>query len=393
MVAFMLSALMTVGAVFYSYLSDSMPKAYLTETDEEVIADFQRLTSRFKRSAPALFVSHCWIEFCELVLRRAQKQEKIRHKLTREQREAAVTRFILSLSDQQLVVGVAILIAAVANQHTMTVAEFWIAFSLAWFSATTHLATLDTLQQYFRRNTTLRNWRVRGILLLMAVFIYCFGVVLFIGLSPSTVPVQCYYVKSSRQSLMNDPSRLGYGLGVSTPLLLYLTVAYLNRVLHAYAIGIPTSIVLVMIQARALLIPPSSRELRQLPLRSRLTLIEEAKLEYLVETRSKLLECLDEPQSRNQFLSSSQTLLQKFQLSSLIYDSSTVSVFPPLIFMLTYGFTQMAFYRWRQANIKDINDMGFGQIMPLVLLVLPVLAAAESYHGMCDIELHVAATN
>jgi hypothetical protein len=60
---------------------------------------------------------------------------------------------------------------------------------------------------------------------------------------------------------------------------------------------------------------------------------------------------------------------------------------------LTYGFTQMAFYRWRQANIKDINDMGFGQIMPLVLLVLPVLAAAESYHGMCDIELHVAATN
>ncbi|KAF1995262.1 hypothetical protein P154DRAFT_393041, partial [Amniculicola lignicola CBS 123094] len=61
-------------------------------------------------------------------------------------RQEALTRFILSLSDQQLVTGLGILVAAVSNQCTLSGAEFDIALSLAWFSATVHLVALDVLQ-------------------------------------------------------------------------------------------------------------------------------------------------------------------------------------------------------------------------------------------------------
>jgi hypothetical protein len=49
--------------------------------------------------------------------------------------------------------------------------------------------------------------------------------------------------------------------------------------------------------------------------------------------------------------------------------------------MVTYGLMQMVNYRWTFHDVKIVNEMGFGQIMPLFLLVLPIFAAAEIYYG------------
>ncbi|RYN17975.1 hypothetical protein AA0112_g11824 [Alternaria arborescens] len=43
LVSFVLSALLTVGAVICAYLSDSMPEKYLGKTDEAFIKEFQRI--------------------------------------------------------------------------------------------------------------------------------------------------------------------------------------------------------------------------------------------------------------------------------------------------------------------------------------------------------------
>jgi hypothetical protein len=109
------------------------------------------------------------------------KGEEQCRKLSRKQREEAVTRFIVALSDQKLATGLAVLIAVTANQCTIRAPDFQIAFSLAWFSATTHLATLDSLVDYFVRHKTLRTWRVIGMLVVMSFFLYCFIVILIIA--------------------------------------------------------------------------------------------------------------------------------------------------------------------------------------------------------------------
>jgi hypothetical protein len=374
----MLSAMMTVGAVFYAYFSDSMPSAYLTDTDEAFIAEFQRWKLRFMESSPVLFVGLCWIVFSNLVLRRTGKEIN-RNKLTREQREAAVTRFILALSDQQLVVGLAILIAAVTNQHTLTVSEFQIAFALAWFSATTHLTTLDNLQEYFGRYKTLRNWRVIGMLLLMFLFLYCSVISHHIeNAGPNTVPAQCYFAESTRQSLKkerpsgrnsNNSSFIGWLM-----LLLFLISNYINRIQRSYGFDFTTNIITAIMKVDSFVQNKSPKYSQRPSHKERKTMIEDILSESRAVERRLNLDILDGRKSNSQ---STGTL----RLCSGLYSRSMISIFPPLIFMLTYGFTQMVLYRWQQSNVLDATDMGFGQITPLILLILPAFSAAESYFG------------
>jgi hypothetical protein len=94
-VSFVVSAVLTIVAVIYAYLSDSMPVGCLTETDRAIIADFQRFKTKLMESSPVLFVGLCWLSFSTLVLRRKPADAHVQSaKRTREQREAAITWFI-----------------------------------------------------------------------------------------------------------------------------------------------------------------------------------------------------------------------------------------------------------------------------------------------------------
>lgn len=87
------------------------------------------------------------------------------------QRQEALKKFVLTLSDQQLVTGVAILVAGFANWCTMSVYELNMVVALAWFSSATHLATLDVLRGYFRQNRVVRNWRMIGMVTIVLLLI------------------------------------------------------------------------------------------------------------------------------------------------------------------------------------------------------------------------------
>ena len=54
-----------------------------------------------------------------------------------------------------------------------------------------------------------------------------------------------------------------------------------------------------------------------------------------------------------------------------------------LCFDLTYGFTQTISTRrlYNQDVIGNQNEMGFGQLVPLILLLLPWFSAGEVYIG------------
>jgi hypothetical protein len=124
--AYIISAIFAIVAIIYGYLSDSLPESYLNETDRAVIASFQACLPS-KRNAARLQAVYAKIK--SLVL--FGRSQRPHRKLTRRQREEVVKRFILTLSDQQLATGLAILISAIANQCTLTVWEFQLAFSLA----------------------------------------------------------------------------------------------------------------------------------------------------------------------------------------------------------------------------------------------------------------------
>jgi hypothetical protein len=72
--------------------------------------------------------------------------------------------FLLTLSDQQLVTGLAILIAGWLNHKTLTVYEFEMASDLAWMSSDVHLLTVGQLRGFFEKNPHAKYWRSTGII-------------------------------------------------------------------------------------------------------------------------------------------------------------------------------------------------------------------------------------
>jgi hypothetical protein len=87
-------------------------------------------------------------------------------------RAATVERFMLALSDQQLVTGIAILVAVYVKNCSISVYSFQIAASLAWFSCTTHLSTLTVLRNYFDTHQKVRTWRVVAMLALLFLLVF-----------------------------------------------------------------------------------------------------------------------------------------------------------------------------------------------------------------------------
>jgi hypothetical protein len=395
----MLSAMMTLTAVAYAYLSDSMPEADLTETDVAFIAAI----GSFKKRIVAIPPSPQILVICKHVygfLLRRSPGRCVR-KLERPQREAAVTRFILALSDQQLVVGIAILVATVTNQCTLSVNEFNVAFALVWFSATTHLATLDSLRQYFTSHPTIRNWRVFGMLAMMIMFLYCFIIVLAMdGVRNYTVPVQCYMFEFDQMFFMTNSDKDDGSLDKPDALksrfyqrkssfywiivFIYIVIGYKDRILQLYGYrtshSYGQSAFTAKMHARFTYQDKTSKALRhvfKIPSKEWSSILEEYAEEKRSETRSRLLSSL------------SISRLDKWRLAESMYQHSLLPVVPPMVFMLVYGFVQMAVYRWDNPWAGSVGadaNLGFGQITPLLLTALPVLAAAEIYYGTSSLQ-------
>ena len=86
-----------------------------------------------------------------------------------------VERLILGFSDQQLVTGTALLLAAFirlpATNGQIRAYHFSVITDLAWFSANTHLVTLFVLRDYFANHLALRLWRTIGMLIMIAFLV------------------------------------------------------------------------------------------------------------------------------------------------------------------------------------------------------------------------------
>ncbi|KAF4953942.1 hypothetical protein FGADI_5591, partial [Fusarium gaditjirri] len=179
--AFFVTAALTIIAVVFGYLTGSLDGDFLNDLDHIVIAGAKRLGNKIRRKSPV----HEGLES-------SQKSN--------EARKEAIQQFILTLSDQQLVTGLAILICGVINQKSLSTFEFSVMLSLAWFSSTTHLATLDALRTYLKTHGVIRHVRVFGMVCVLIFLSYAFAITIkTFGFDP-TIPVQCVFSSTETYS-------------------------------------------------------------------------------------------------------------------------------------------------------------------------------------------------
>lgn len=106
---------------------------------------------------------------------------------------------MMSLSDQQLVTGLAILIAGyyeMAN-NDLPILYWQIIVYLAWLSSSIHIASLALLRDVLNRYPTLRNVRVAGMMALLILLLTAMWPTRFLyGLYIPAFPARCYWTSA-----------------------------------------------------------------------------------------------------------------------------------------------------------------------------------------------------
>jgi hypothetical protein len=323
------SAVITCVAIFGGYLTDSLPTCILTPVDASFIGRYQNTGI-----ATTLFpwLNHCWSTCKLLVLRiiAPTRHGSSAYILTREQRQEAIVRLVLALSDQQLVTGIAIMAAAIANRCEITLHELNIVENLAFFSATTHLATLPILREYMYVHPIVRNWRLIGIY----VFLVLLGFV-----QAANVLSRAQNPGKILQCVLFDPPPQWVLIYAIIKLTIYITIfwKYTKSALQFYS-------------------QPSVENNHYSP---RVAVNESS------NGSNKALK-----KSRFDFVDQ--------------YTSSFSSQIGLIVFVLTYGISKTVGTVWMDGPkpTRQIERMGFGQVVAIALIGLPLLTAAEIYNGM-----------
>lgn len=77
---------------------------------------------------------------------------------------------MLTMSDYQLITGLAVLISGYSQLPSGLSTEHWERIiDLAWFSSITHLCCLTFLREYFYRNRRAQIWRIPGMIILITL--------------------------------------------------------------------------------------------------------------------------------------------------------------------------------------------------------------------------------
>jgi hypothetical protein len=201
----------------------------LSELDKSIIRSYE--TSFVSRKIIPI-IGTCWrtLKACSYRCTfRPPPPPSTRPPISRKQRVEAMERLLLGLGDQQLATGIAILIASVANRCTMNVLELRIVSCLAWFSATTHSATLKVLREYFYRRPVVRNLRVLGVILFIGLLLYNQVLVSMAGYVDPIKPVQCIL----NGEILTTASKEGLTLKAMV-LLILLFVDYMTSTRHLF---------------------------------------------------------------------------------------------------------------------------------------------------------------
>lgn len=322
--AFLISAYMTFAAVLLAYITGMVENQLLGMVDRRLF----RIKSRI------------------------QHHPRI---------QTALRKFVLSLSDQQIVTGIAIMAAGLRGlaKGKMSTYHYQIVLYLAWLSSSVHLSAISLLTPYLSRYNGLRTWRLIGMLTLF--------VMLLVGLVPTIsdnwgtvnrkafefsdgdvqptgwgVPAACFWGRTYGNGVNND-APLGYAI---------LVISYVWKVGELFVAPQKLYHAVVHIPVRIIMEKPLCMIARRYARRQQ--------RRYLLVFRAYLMLCLP-------LLTALETLVS---FSAALWLS---------ILGLVFGTLQIIIPR--NQNLATTADQeekwGFGQLVPLILLIQPLGALTE----------------
>ncbi|KAF2670267.1 hypothetical protein BT63DRAFT_233162 [Microthyrium microscopicum] len=249
---------------------------------------------------------------------------------------------MLALSDQQLITGISILTAAYIRICTISSYSFQVVTASAWLSCATHLSTLTVLREYFDDHKVLRTVRV----VLMVMLFLFLGVT--VVLSQLTTLDLANLMLCSLGSLPSDPLMILGIVSSVTSLFVWLAYGYGRTLTEIYS--------------------PQYRESSE-------NWLSWFVIKSLLKSSSSWPE---KKATKQSWRAAPQLLHQSFLweiLMLLLYFSYGLmlvlsSLIPP---------QASATSLWQFLGV-----FGFGQILPLALLVLPLFTGFEAYYEWKD---------
>ena len=329
----------------------------------------------------------------------------------RGRRSKGLEKFILALSDQQLVTGLAVLIAGFVSPYSMSIYHFKIIAALGWFSSTTHLSTLAVLRAYFIEHPRLRDWRVGAMLIVLALLTIA-QVVTTASTLDNCVPFCCAFIYGSSDDL-DDVSLISiiaivFFLGTTyTDRIVRLYVPYpewslqdwlVNNVVVTFHKRSPLSSVTEIAIACSKLPQVEQGKIRR-KLNMRQQYLGQGLVDMVTRSPSKskaeqgiLWQNMNERRRYNTHYVSlkSKKPGRKRRLHFIVMmmmieiGHSFLSDILTLLFGIVYGITQVFVNRSDEpvaGIVGSQNSVSFGQLVPLLLMLLPLFAAGEVYFG------------
>lgn len=401
LISFGATAVITFITIVLGYLTDSLPESTLTELDRAckydpasyrlgamlslicvVIAQLQR-RPRENAGASGTLLQHAkatitGFVFPEVAIHNQKPDTAEKRKRDRARRSKGLERFILALSDQQLVTGLAILIAGYTDRCSRSIYHFRIISALGWFSSTTHLSTVAVLRAYLIDNPRVRNWRAVAMVAIFGLLVVSQAGTF--SIQDSSLPVQCVY-----------NSFAPYGLNPITTIALawvifFLCVIYTNRIRRLYTLdpdwGVQGWILEVV--TRPLIRKNNVHNLEKIVVTSStLTRAEQGTTYRKLQQRRRWWRYC------NSWVKHRSTISRRmlaFWFLSQEMRRSFLSEILTTLFGVGYGFLQLFATRnlVPKAGLSgDQNTISFGQLVPLLLIALPLLGAGEIYYGEC----------
>ncbi|CCF42903.1 hypothetical protein CH063_02949 [Colletotrichum higginsianum] len=295
-------------------------------------------------------------------------------KETRIKRVRAFESFILAMSDQQLITGVALIIVTTYMtfselSESFSVYSFQVATRLGYCSCIVHLCTISLLREHFDANKRLRDFRV----ILVSVFLVLLAVCMVISDSVTFRFNRRISVKCARENLkLVDPERPRYVkysdelilVSNLVVLILVLLLGYLRRFLELYY---P-------------LARHDSNYWTALSLRPIFGQAVDQAYDNADKERRSSLKALLKQRGRG---NPAPLHLTQWPLVFKIWFESVSTSFLWDIMWLTFYFVfgvagLWKFYIYAHAEHAKMKP-NFGQLVPLILVGLPFLAAWEAY--------------
>lgn len=285
-------------------------------------------------------------------------------------RTSAFEKFILSLSDQQLITGTAIIIAiylirfSIADLDAQISADsFGVAIVLALFSCVIHLSSITLLRNYFDHHKRLRNGRVLLMVLAIGALI---PQMMIARTNLAGMTLRCALNYGQVRLFSN-----GYAnLVAASTFIGVIVCSYVRSLLEIYFPRFRESSEVWIAELWASMTSyPSQDKLQQLATRA---------AEEQLSRASRLLAA-----SKHSFLAFRSLSLSS--VASVILFEFRNSFFAEIIWLLfyfTYGICSIMPFIIHESHYSAgfiSFSPSFGQILPLVLVSVSLLSAAEAY--------------